>query len=171
MVLPSTPPSGVGPRSTMVTSRPRSRQTEATSQPIKPPPATSTSLGLLAKRPDTWQASPRLPTTNPPPRKASSASSFSGPQAGERGSHNANALRCDHLIDMTGHASSPSVRLHIPHHPDRSGLPGPDRLWPRVSHPSAALHRALDHTLTPLHYGNETRQEPQTTIDQNSDSG
>src|SRR5260221_11959543 len=53
----------------------------------------------------------------------------------------------------------------------RSGLPGQDRLWLRVAHPSAVLRRALDHTLTPLHYGNEKRQEPQNNIDQNSDNG
>src|SRR5260221_3081272 len=47
---------------------------------------------------------------------------------------------------MTGHASSPSARFHILHHPDRSGLPGQDRLWLRVAHPSAVLRRALDHT-------------------------
>src|SRR5258708_932281 len=74
-------------------------------------------------------------------------------------------------IDMTGYAFPPSVSLPLPHHPDLSGLPGPDKLLPRVPHPSAALRRALDHTLMPLHYGNEKRQEPQNSTDHNSDNG
>src|SRR6516162_3694999 len=45
---PSAPTSGAEPRSTTVTRRPNSRQTEATSDPIKPAPITRTRPGLAA---------------------------------------------------------------------------------------------------------------------------
>ena len=47
---PSAPTSGAVPRSTTVTGRPSSRQAEAISEPVNPPPMTSTRRGLAARR-------------------------------------------------------------------------------------------------------------------------
>ncbi|MGB8936079.1 MAG: hypothetical protein WCC17_13335 [Candidatus Nitrosopolaris sp.] len=69
---PRAPESGVGPRSASVTGRPDSQQTEATSEPVKPPPMTSTCFGPEARRPRRRLLSSRVRRVNTPSRVASS---------------------------------------------------------------------------------------------------
>ena len=64
---------GVPLRSTSVTGSPSSRQTEATSEPIKPPPMMRTRSGPAARRSRRRAASSRVRTVKTPSRAASSA--------------------------------------------------------------------------------------------------
>lgn len=81
---PSAPTRGAGPRSATVTSRPRSRQAEAISEPVKPPPITSTRCGPAASRWASPPASLRVRRVNTPSR-AASCGVGPGPRPGARG--------------------------------------------------------------------------------------
>ncbi len=69
---PSAPTSGAGPRSATVTSRPCSRQAEATSEPVKPAPITNTRRTPPASFRYRRAESSRVRSTNTPSRAASS---------------------------------------------------------------------------------------------------